>query len=129
MTTEIFVTVFYSNYSGNSKALLQFIKNANLMERLSLKYVNIDNKKMRNEVSKKFSVVPTIVVMVDDEISLYSGDNAFEWFNLLLRPIVEEKNKNEVEKTHLTPLVEDNHEKKKTIMELAAELSKEREKN
>jgi hypothetical protein len=79
------VSVFYSNYSGNSKALLQRIDNrfadGELMP-FSVKYVNVDNAQMLNTVSKKIDVVPSIVVLENDQISLYSGENAFEWFNL-----------------------------------------------
>jgi hypothetical protein len=78
------VTVFYSNSSGNSKALLQFINNSKLMDKLSIKFINIDNNEMKNIIKKKFSVVPSIVVIQGDEISLYVGDNAFEWFNIFM---------------------------------------------
>jgi hypothetical protein len=80
---KVVVTVFYSNFSGNCKALLQKINNSNLMDKLSLKFINIDNNVMKDIVTKKFSVVPAIVVMIEDEISLYTGDNVFEWFNIV----------------------------------------------
>lgn len=114
------VTIFYSNFSGNCKALFQYIKNFNLMDKLSIKFVNIDNSQMKDVVSKKFSVVPSIVVMVDDEISLYSGDNAFEWFNIF----ASQKAANEPEPVQSSQQPES---KPKTILEMAAELSKARE--
>lgn len=79
---KVTVTIFYSNYSGNCKALLQRINNSNLMDKLSLKFINVDNDIMKSIITRKFSVVPAIVVMIEDEISLYTGDNVFEWFNI-----------------------------------------------
>jgi hypothetical protein len=81
---KVAVTIFYSNYSGNCKALLQRINNSNLMDKLSLKFINVDNNIMKSIITRKFSVVPTIVVMIEDEISLYTGDNVFEWFNIFV---------------------------------------------
>lgn len=109
------VTIFYSNYSGNSKALLQYIKNAKLMDKLSIKFINIDNTVMRDVVMRKFTVVPSIVVMIGDEISLYTGDNAFEWFYMF--------------NSNVNSPVEDNLETNntKSTLELAAELFKARE--
>lgn len=72
------VTLFYSNTSPNCKALLQTIKN--LRFDFTLKFVNIDNERMKSLVLQKFSVVPTVVILDKDEISLYTGENAFDWF-------------------------------------------------
>ncbi|CCV02352.1 hypothetical protein IIV30_157L [Invertebrate iridescent virus 30] len=122
------VTVFYSNESGNSKALLQQINNFNLMEELNIKFINIDNNEMRDVVLKKFLVVPAIVVIQHDEISLYTGENAFEWFNMFL----EEKQErvNNQEENIINQEVKDNSEiTPKSILELAAEISKDREAN
>ena len=47
------VTIFYSNYSGNCKALFQYLKNSNLMNSLSIKFINIDNSSIKEEVLKK----------------------------------------------------------------------------
>jgi len=118
------VTVFYSAYSGNSKALLQFLKHSNLSSIITIKYINIDNDTMREIVSQKISVVPAIVVHLGDQISLYSGENAFEWFNLYTESI-----KADIHQTEKPPVVvETNHEKpKKSVMELAKELSQARE--
>lgn len=44
------VTMFYSNYSGNCKALLQLIKNSNLLDQLSIKFINIDNDDIKDVV-------------------------------------------------------------------------------
>jgi hypothetical protein len=135
------LTIFYSNYSGNCKALLQLINNANLMDKLSLKFINIDNEEMKNVVMKKFSVVPTLVVMVGDEISLYTGDNAFEWFNIFIQnggsssPQNNQIQNNDINQpnTELITQLPDYGPKDppenppKTILELAAELSKARE--
>ena len=72
------VTLFYSNTSPKCKALLQTIKN--LRFDFTLKFVNIGNERMKSLVLQKFSVVPTIVILDKDEISLYTGENAFDWF-------------------------------------------------
>ena len=134
ITNDTFITVFYSNYSGNCKALLQQINNSNIMDKLSIKFMNIDNNVIRNVITKKFSVVPTIVVLSNDEISLYTGDNAFEWFNIFVQQQVDH-----VQQVETTQRTEDtihtqseeimvSKEPKKTILELAAELSNAREK-
>lgn len=124
------VTVFYSNESGNSKALLQQINNFNLMDQLSIKFINIDNSEMKNLVIKKFLVVPSIVVLQQDEVSLYTGENAFEWFNMFL----EEKQPKEHSETYTEGLINQNNNQQnndvpKSILELAAEISKDREAN
>lgn len=134
-TMDTFVTIFYSNYSGNCKALLQLINNANLMDKLSLKFINIDNEEMKNVVMKKFSVVPTIVVMTGDEISLYTGDNAFEWFNIFIGSSSPQNNQilnNDINQPNTLQLPDYGpknppEDPPKTILELAAELSKARE--
>ena len=113
------VTFFYSNFSGNCKALLQQIKNLNLDKHLSIKYINIDNDTIKQYILKKFSQVPTIVVILDEEISLYSGNNAFEWFNFFHQSMEE----HELKKSEVVAEF-----KPKSILEIAAELSKEREK-
>ena len=87
---------------------------------------------------KKFSVVPTLVVMVGDEISLYTGDNAFEWFNIFIGSSSPQNNQilnNDINQpnTELITQLPDYGPKDppenppKTILELAAELSKARE--
>ncbi|ADO00444.1 hypothetical protein WIV_gp100 [Wiseana iridescent virus] len=130
------VTMFYSNYSGNCKALLQLIKNSNLLDRLSIKFINIDNNDMRGVVLKKFSVVPSIVVIFQDEISLYTGNNAFEWFNMFTseedllntnkNPSLNLKNLN-LEASDTSDEEESVSNPPKSILELAAEISKDRE--
>ncbi|CCV01827.1 hypothetical protein IIV22_150L [Invertebrate iridescent virus 22] len=121
------VTVFYSNESGNSKALLQQINNFNLIEQLNIKFINIDNNEIRDIVIKKFLVVPAIVVIQHDEISLYTGENAFEWFNMFLEKKEESINQ---EESVFSEEVKDNSENTpKSILELAAEISKDREVN
>jgi hypothetical protein len=136
------VSVFYSNYSGNSKALLQRIDNrfadGELMP-FSVKYVNVDNAQMLNTVSKKIDVVPSIVVLENDQISLYSGENAFEWFNLhtsgLAKPEVRdlrsttpipENPVHRSEEEDIKLKVQEDGSKK-TILEKAAELSQARD--
>lgn len=109
----ILVTVFYSNGSGNSKALLQQIKNSTLMDEISVKLINIDNVEIRKIVLKKFLVVPTIVVIQQNVISLYSGENAFEWFNQQSVP------------SHKVP--REASPQPKSILEVANEISKDRE--
>lgn len=124
-TTPI-VTIFYSNYSGNCKALLQRINSSNIMDNLNIKYINIDNNVMRDVITKKFSVVPTIVVLLKDEISLYTGDNAFEWFNIFSSSLEEKEIASEISDNTMSKKEED--PSSKTIVELAAEISKAREK-
>ena len=131
------VTVFYSNESGNSKALLQQINNFNLMDQLSIKFINIDNSEMKNLVIKKFLVVPSIVVLQQDEVSLYTGENVFEWFNAFESSVMEENSsEDEFEQVEdqIQPSILNNKNNeesepptKKTIMEIAAELSKARD--
>jgi hypothetical protein len=139
MNTSPIVTVFYSNYSGNCKALLQSIKSSNIMDNLSIKFINIDNNVMKDVISKKFSVVPTIVVLLADEISLYTGNNAFEWFNMFSSSLIEDKssNNNNNTTTDIIPAVSESSPSSsrqtqdtssKSITELAAEISKAREK-
>ena len=89
--SEWLVTLFYSNYSGNCKALLQFIKNTNIMDKLSIKFVNIDNTTIKKIVLKKFTVVPSMVVIKNDEMSLYSGNNVFEWFNIFMSSLIPQR--------------------------------------
>jgi Thioredoxin len=128
------ITLFYSNYSGNCKALLQFIKNTNIMDKLSIKFVNIDNTTIKKTVLKKFTVVPTMVVIKNDEMSLYSGNNVFEWFNIFMSSVRQQSSsyKNEQVQENLIKSVHSDvprssNEAPKTIMEIAAEISKARE--
>lgn len=136
---NVAVTIFYSNYSGNCKALLQLINNSNLMDKLSLKFINVDNNIMKNIITKKFTVVPSIVVMIEDEISLYTGNNVFEWFNIFTSPKVSldhdtEKSselkcgsKDHINKNITTEPSIEPQKQTKSILEIAAELSKARE--
>jgi hypothetical protein len=61
--------------------------------------------------------------MLNDEVSLYTGSNAFEWFNIVdihhteLPPNTENENKPECESDNV----------KKSVSEIAAEFSKVRE--
>ena len=135
------ITIFYSNGSGNCKALLQYIKNLNY--NLSIKYVNIDNDIMKDVIMKKFTVVPAMTVVQNDEISLYTGENVFEWFNLLEASIMEEVNHENTSDHEESPIEPQNPvsnissinngysepSKKKSILEIAAELSKARDKD
>ena len=151
---KVAVTIFYSNYSGNCKALLQRINNSNLMDKLSLKFINVDNVIMKSIVTRKFSVVPAIVVMIEDEISLYTGDNVFEWFNIFSsshqsneveQPLTEtmsEKdqfnhdfenqsvvdNRPKITTQQDSPTEPTSCSKSKSILDIAAEISKAREK-
>lgn len=124
------VTIFYSNYSGNCKALLQFIKNTHIMDKLTLKFINIDNTDIKNIVLKKFTVVPSMVVLKNDEISLYSGNNVFEWFNIFTSStVVEDEVHNDAHRASegTTRCDPGAAASPKTIMEIAAEISKARE--
>jgi len=137
---DVAVTVFYSNYSGNCKALLQRINNSNLMDILSIKFINIDNSVIKQIISKKFSVVPSIVVMIEDEISLYTGDNVFEWFNIYASSnedeniLHDEPVQSMLKETSISPPQNISEgtiqpqKQTKSILEIAAELSKDREK-
>jgi hypothetical protein len=130
---KVVVTIFYSNYSGNCKALLQRIKNSNLMDKLTLKFINIDNDTIKSIIIRKFSVVPAIVVMIEDEISLYTGDNVFEWFNIFSSSFVGQKQPTQsisLEKPQdsLQQSKETTSSSKKNILDIAAEISKAREK-
>jgi hypothetical protein len=135
MLQRSLITLFYSNYSANCKALLQQIKNFNSSNKLPIKYVNIDNKNIRSIIIKKFDVVPAIVVLLNDEVSLYTGSNAFDWFNQIdtldTQPSNERLrsdgpwNKAPIEKN--VSLNESKKSDKKTVIEIAAEFSKVRE--
>jgi hypothetical protein len=152
---KVAVTIFYSNYSGNCKALLQRINNSNLMDKLSLKFINVDNDIMKSIITRKFSVVPAIVVMIEDEISLYTGDNVFEWFNIFSSSHPSNKVEQPLTETisEKDPCIKFNHDfenqsvvdnrpkittqqddpepscsKSKSILDIAAEISKAREK-
>jgi hypothetical protein len=95
---------------------------------------------MKNVITRKFSVVPSIVVIHEDEISLYVGDNAFEWFNIIstpsTSPTIELANNGDgIERNSSTIVTRLSSEKKgtqqtspKSIMEIAKELSMDREK-
>jgi len=121
------VTLFYSNYSANCKALIQRIKNLNLNSKLNIKYINIDNKNIRNIVTKKFDVVPTIVVLLNDEVSLYTGTNAFEWFNIVDNDSIIKVQQHHTDITTPSTIQEENSSVKKSVSEIAAEFSKLRE--
>ena len=122
------VTLFYSNTSPNCKALLQTIKN--LRFDFNLKFVNIDNERMKSLVLQKFSVVPTVVILDNDEISLYTGENAFDWFAQLNNDsesdesVIEEKAAPE---ERLAIPSGSGTRSTKSLLEIAAELAKERD--
>ena len=117
------VTLFYSNTSPNCKALLQTIKN--LRFGFTLKFVNIDNERMKSLVLQKFSVVPTVVILDKDEISLYTGENAFDWFAQLNNDSEGSENDESV------PRIDEERSgttrSTKSLLEIATELAKERD--
>ena len=130
------VTLFYSNISPNCKALLQTIKN--LRFDFTLKFVNIDNERMKSLVLQKFSVVPTVVILDKDEISLYTGENAFDWFAQLNNDSESDESVDEV-KPQATPEGNGRSSREaglssgsgtrstKSLLEIATELAKERD--
>jgi hypothetical protein len=122
-----FLTIFYSNYSGNCKALLQYIQNLNLMDKLAIKFINIDSDNVRKLIMHKFNQVPAMVATTGDEVSLFVGKDVFEWFNIF-----------EEESAKVADAIPDPTERRpiplgsggnKSILELAAEISNERETN
>lgn len=133
------VTLFYSNTSPNCKALLQTIKN--LRFDFTLKFVNIDNERMKSLVLQKFSVVPTVVILDKDEISLYTGENAFDWFAQLNNDSESDESVDEVKpqatpEERLADRVKGNGSQipkgsgtrsTKSLLEIATELAKERD--
>ena len=128
------VTLFYSNTSPNCKALLQTIKN--LRFDFTLKFVNIDNERMKSLVLQKFSVVPTVVILDNDEISLYTGENAFDWFAQLNNDsesdesVIEEKATPEEKaapEERLAIPSGSGTRSTKSLLEIATELAKERD--
>lgn len=127
------VTIFFSNHSGNCKALLQYIKNINLSSQISIKYINIDNEIMKDVIKKKFTVVPAMTVVQNDEISLFTGENVFEWFNTFEASLMDEMSSDDdVEqfKSQIEPQTTQKSEEpstKKSILEIAAEISKARD--
>ena len=125
------VTLFYSNTSPNCKALLQTIENL----RLGLT-LNIDNERMKSLVLQKFSVVPAVVILDNDEISLYTGENAFDWFAQLNNDsesdesVIEEKATPEEKaapEERLAIPSGSGTRSTKSLLEIAAELAKERD--
>lgn len=132
MDNNKLVTLFYSNYSGNCKALLQSINNTHIMDNLSIKYVNIDNDTIKKVILKKFTVVPSIIVLSNNEISLYTGDNVFEWFNIYLSSLPQPSNESNLNTVDYNQFESDNSKsspnQSQSIMEKAIELSKAREK-
>jgi hypothetical protein len=115
------ITVFYSNYSGNCKAFLQLLKNSMVTKTLQIKYINVDNRTIRMEVTKKFTQVPALVVVDQENVSLFLGSNAFDW--------VEESEQRTGMATALndeTRVVEEKTTPK-TISEQAAEILKSRQ--
>ena len=81
-----------------------------------------------------------MVVIKNDEMSLYSGDNVFEWFNIFMSSVptdqrpIEEDGQNPSDEKGEVPLTtvpggdaRSTNEAPKTIMEIAAEISKARE--
>lgn len=126
------VTLFYSNTSPNCKALLQTIKN--LRFDFTLKFVNIDNERMKSLVLQKFSVVPTVVILDNDEISLYTGENAFDWFAQLNNDsesdesVIDEKATPEERLAIPNPTPSGSGTRStKSLLEIATELAKERD--
>ena len=117
------VTLFYSNTSPNCKALLQTIKN--LRFDFTLKFVNIDNERMKSLVLQKFSVVPTVVILDNDEISLYTGENAFDWFAQLNND--SESDESATPEERLAIPSGSGTRSTKSLLEIAAELAKERD--
>jgi hypothetical protein len=110
------------------------------MDKLSIKFINIDNNSMKRIVRKKFSVVPSIVVILEDEISLYTGENAFEWFNIFASNVLrseseassrwsESEASSRWSESEASSRSESEADEKipKSILELASELSKARE--
>jgi ribosomal protein L10 len=136
MTNTPIVTIFYNLGSANCKALLQFIKNTNTTDNLPIKFINVDNNAMKNIVTEKFSVLPSMVVILNEEISLYTGDNVFEWFHVWIasakqaeEEAVSAKQTEEAASARLEEATADKEvtSKPKTVMEIASELSKARE--
>lgn len=111
------LTVFYSKHSGNCKALLQYLKTLQYCNIKGIKYINIDVPELRSLAQRKFSTVPALVVLHGDNISLFTGENVFEWFAERERQIP------------LPPLADTNPVSlpAKSIQEMAAEMMKERE--
>ena len=137
------VTIFYSDYSGNCKAFLQRVKNNKEIKDLStIKYINIDNQAIRKIVTKKFSIVPAVTVIVGNMISLYVGQNAFEWFTEFSENfnVADEKHGDDDEEKHGDDDEEKHDDEKKhgdddekkqqpnqpTLLEVAARIYKER---
>jgi thioredoxin-like negative regulator of GroEL len=132
LQNEEILTLFYSNYSSNCKALLQYLNNSKIMEKAAIKFINIDNSEIKRLVEKKFTSVPVLVVINGEDISAYTGKNVFEWFV----DFYAEKEKSQTIATESTLPIgtklqsepsKVEQTKTKTITELAAEISKGRE--
>lgn len=129
------ITVFYSDYSGNCKALLQILNNpSNGLRHLgNLRYVNVDSREMRNKILKKFFQVPAIAVVYSKTMSLYLGGNAFDWVERFEQQSgVPEENPTPPASSvadGAKPPTAEPAAKKKTIVELAAEIEEGRKLN
>jgi len=130
-----FLTIFYSNYSGNCKALLQYIQNLNLMDKLAIKFINIDSDNVRKLIMHKFNQVPAMVATTGDEVSLFVGKDVFEWFNIFEEESAKVADAIPDPTPTPTPIplgsgtLRAPQSGNKSILELAAEISNERETN
>ncbi|ABF82060.1 hypothetical protein MIV030L [Invertebrate iridescent virus 3] len=125
------VNLFYSNFSGNCKALLQYIDNAGITDHIPIKFINVDNPTMRSVVSAKISHVPALVVLQDDQMSLYVAESVWEWFDNYRTPppladgatVDSQASENGEKEAQPTPPKEG----LLTVLELAKQMRKERE--
>ncbi|AHL67568.1 hypothetical protein DH26_gp075 [Chloriridovirus anopheles1] len=128
LQNEEILTLFYSNYSSNCKALLQYLNNSKIMEKTTIKFINIDNSEIKQLVERKFTSVPVLVVIDGEDISAYTGKNAFEWFVDFYAEKESQTITTESEDMlKLRPEPSKEQTRTKTITELAAEISKGRE--
>ena len=124
-----FLTIFYSNYSGNCKALLQYIQNLNLMDKLAIKFINIDSDNVRKLIMHKFNQVPAMVATTGDEVSLFVGKDVFEWFNIFEEESAKVADAIPDPTASTSGTLRAPQSGNKSILELAAEISNERETN
>lgn len=151
------LTLYYSNYSGNCKALLQYLKTIKITNHIPIKFINIDNSEIKKAVERKFMSVPALIVIENENISLYTGENVFEWFSSEIASLnppetvglgsespepvqregpreasdaqkeLEAENINVMKRPIEVPIENKSSETRKTATELAAEISKDRE--
>ena len=80
-----FKMLLFSKYSNPSKRLLGLLQEHNLVERLNINLVCIDNEIVRNKIQLseiEINVVPCLLVVQDkNQVEKYEGKELDEWIS------------------------------------------------